>query len=144
MREIKFRVWDNLCKVMLTFEKGYLLQLQLDGKGQVSWKVIDRGLMCQALSSWDKDSDGNDANHVLMQYTGLKDKKGKEIYGEGDIYKDADGIVSVVKMAVDGWALFPIKKGTPVRNLYWHNVCDKTKGEIIGNIHQNPELLEKK
>jgi len=78
------------------------------------------------------------------QATGLKDKNGKEIYGEGDIYKDANGTISVVKMAVDGWALFPTKKGTPVRNLYWHNVCDKTKGEIIGNVHDNPELLEVK
>lgn len=80
---------------------------------------------------------------TVGQETGLLDKNGKEIYGEGDIYKDAEGTISVVKMAVDGWALFPVKKGTPVRSLYWHNICDKTKGEVIGNIHENPELLEK-
>ncbi len=80
---------------------------------------------------------------TVAQYTDHNDKNGKEIYGEGDIYKDANGIVSVVEMAVDGWALFPVKKRTPVRNLYWHNVCDKTKGVIIGNVHQ-PELLEDK
>ncbi len=65
---------------------------------------------------------------------------GKEIY-DGDKYKDADGIISVVKMAVDGWALFPIEKGTPVRNLYWHNVCITTQGKVIGTIH-DPEPKE--
>ncbi len=75
-------------------------------------------------------------------WTGQKDKNGKEIFGEGDIYKDADGIISVVEMAVDGWALFPITEGTPVRNLYWQNVYDKTKGEVIGNVTDNPELIK--
>ena len=85
---------------------------------------------------------------ILMQFTGLHDKKrtdeypiGQEIF-DNDIYKDVEGIISVVKMAVDGWALFPVEKGTPVQNLYWHNVCNKTNGEVIGNRHSNPELIE--
>ena len=75
------------------------------------------------------------------QSIGIKDENGVEIYGEGDIYKDAKGVISIVKMAVDGWALFPVEKG-PVRNLYWHNVCNDTKGEVIGNTTDSPNLLE--
>jgi hypothetical protein len=79
----------------------------------------------------------------IETFADLHDKKGQEIYSR-DIYKDAAGIISVVKMAVAGWALFPVQKGTPVRNLYWHNVCNKTNGEVIGNIHEHKKLLDTK
>ena len=80
---------------------------------------------------------------TVGQYTGHKDKNGKEIW-EDDLYKSADGIISRVQMAVDGWALFSKGKKGAVPSLYWENVCDKTKGEVIGNIHENKDLLETK
>ena len=142
MREIpKYRAWHiaekKMCKVdTINFDRGAFLVGILPGEdlwlenGKTVIAAPPEGRFC----AWD--------DFILLEYTGIKDKSGKEIYGEGDIYKDANGIISVVKMAVDGWALFPIKKG-PVRNLYWYNVCNTTKGEVIGNVHQNPELLEK-
>lgn len=123
----KYRAWDKENNQM--WYGGFFIQ---GDTGDV-WVDSEDGLV-----------ELNQDMFVLMQFTGLKDKNGKEIYGEGDIYKDADGIISVVKMAVDGWALFPVKKGTPVRSLYWHNVCDKTKGEVISNINEHPQLLEER
>ena len=114
-------------------------------------EIGDRHFIIPADAEYDPDCGGFEPAifgvievipESVGQYTGHTDKNGAEIYGEGDIYKDADGIISIVTMADDGWALFPVKKGTPVRNLYWHNVCNKTKGEVIGNRHQHPELVE--
>jgi uncharacterized phage protein (TIGR01671 family) len=71
-----------------------------------------------------------------MQYTGLKDKNGKEIY-EGDIVSFVyDHTGSVWTMAVD-WdeknAMF-ILKGNSVS-------LSEFDGEVIGNIYENPDLL---
>ncbi len=136
-REIKFRAWDKETKRMMRVTRMDWPEWAIC-VGENDPKNMEEYYISERNSFKNEETD----RFILMQFTGLKDKNGKEIYGEGDIYKDAFGIISVVKMAVDGWALFPINKGTPVRNLYWHNICDKTKGEVIGNVHDNPELLE--
>ena len=131
MRSLKFKIYDTQEKYWLDREHFYIT-----GEGYVFSCQSSKLRITNTYRQLERD------RFVVVQFTGLKDKNGKEIYGEGDIYKDAFGIISVVKMAVDGWALFPINKGTPVRNLYWHNICDKTKGEVIGNIIDDPKLLE--
>jgi uncharacterized phage protein (TIGR01671 family) len=89
----------------------------------------------------------NQANPVILetvgQYTGLTDKNGKEIY-EGDIVKLEDEIFTVV---FDKGAFGLFKHGEKRGNLYhYYNFCDTAHNpyipEIIGNIHDNPELLK--
>lgn len=88
-----------------------------------------------------------DDNWVVMQFTGLLDENGVEIY-EGDIisytvpgYESDDDpniphvpldYVEPVEWQIDGFAL----DGIPL------NVGLDFGGEVIGNIHQNPELLQ--
>lgn len=77
--------------------------------------------------------------NTVGQYTGLKDKNGVEIY-DGDIVKDAWGINMLVKYINTGFYL--CRKNTngeysKISN--WRNLQTK---EVIGNIYDNPELLE--
>ena len=78
---------------------------------------------------------------TVGQFTGLLDKNGKEIY-EGDIVANDFGNAYIVNMTVewctDGfWALHEIDGDDTM-----HFVADYLKEiEIIGNIHDNPELL---
>jgi len=87
------------------------------------------------VTGW-SDEFPNDEQVILMQYTGLHDKNGKEIF-EGDIvvpfYTVAGyGSKQVVRWGIGAWEPF-------------NGNCDSDhtdRYEIIGNIHQNPELRE--
>lgn len=70
----------------------------------------------------------------IMQYTGLLDKSGKEIY-EGDVLS-FDGHTNEEKFI----ASVVFKDGKFVDSLYGWDIGKYR--EIIGNIHQNPELLK--
>lgn len=80
-----------------------------------------------------------DENIILMQSTGLKDKNGKEIF-EGDILGTQDGLLNgVVEYRTDLGML----TNSLIRYNNFERLCNVASDrEIIGNIYENPELLE--
>lgn len=110
-REIKFR----------TYNKSL-------GKMDYNPKADDEWELAQPINGVAKYIQNDENQSDLMQYTGLKDKNGKEIY-EGDIWKGINGSVRVVDWIDDGrWSI----AGYDTDTLF-----------IIGNIHENPNLLKK-
>ena len=86
------------------------------------------------------------SDFILMQSTGLKDKNGKEIF-EGDVVKYEVGCNTVTEeVAYDkNFAGFGVRDADIdiiFTFLQLADVVDLISLEVIGNIYQNPELLE--
>ena len=147
---IKFRVWDRTVKVMakvnqINFHSDYTYpQVFYRYKDPRTGKVTDE----RANFGWD---DGCDIA-ILMQYTGLKDSNGKEIY-EGDIlkgintYKNSDHKpFKVVVTYEDGSFVMHYVDPDMPNSLGEYNHMDSWSDyvvfEVVGNRYENPDLLK--
>ena len=79
-----------------------------------------------------------DDKYILMQCTGIKDVKGNLIY-EGDILKVVNGSINGIGLS-DKWEVKWVGNGWNISQ--WSFDCTHSY-EVIGNIYQNKELLEK-
>ena len=139
-REIKFRAW------ILTDDGTPLWKRKIDAPDKwvmYPWDEIFFSDM-SPVTGYDSEFPGLDyPDSILMEYTGLKDKNGKEIY-EGDIlsgyYQDSlDYVEGVFTCSFEsGCFVIGLPKG------YHPCLCDvfpESQLEIIGNIYENPELI---
>ena len=127
MRQIKFRAWFKLfeeMKPVVGFTQYHEDNLTVYF-GQVGSHTCTK----------------NDV--VLMQSTGLKDKNGKEIY-EGDIVRAKNGVQIGTVIWVESDCKYVVRwtKDNPTKMVYDSNMSSAQWGEVIGNIYENPELLE--
>jgi len=124
----KFRAWDKELKTMLDVALIVFKKRVLVGE---HWKFGETNFM------------GFDEIE-LMQSTGLFDKNGKEIF-EGDVVRQVrtqpttenETITGVVTMLEGAWLI--MNDGEQLASYLW---SETDENEIIGNIYENPELLE--
>jgi len=121
MREIKFRVWHK------ADEKMY----EVYGFAQNKWFLKGKQFPMP------------NGAVVIMQYTGLKDKNGKEIY-EGDLLTDyGEAPPLYVEYSEEHGAYCFVDKFDPSGTVYYTPLMIYYEQmEVIGNIYENPELLE--
>lgn len=125
MRKIKFRAWNESSKTMTT------PYLWINNENMAGQRLVDA------------------PTHQLMQFTGLHDKNGREIY-EGDIVKAHsfvfDGgegdlcFTGVVTFTHD--FCFGIKADRSTYAFFETSHFEEPCIEVIGNIHETPELLD--
>ena len=125
-REIKFRAWDINHKCFRNDE--FLISTTNGGKIQVIGVSVDN------------ESCNINEDVILMQYTGLIDKNGKEIY-EGDVVTNGKAFFTITLGDCEWVCVGNNRRDKTLHELSW---VINEKYEIIGNIYENKELLNHK
>ena len=133
MREIKFRAWDSEQEYMRDWDNLRMINYNLN------WYRDNTKQKDRINDMWE------DEHLALMQYTGLKDKKGKEIY-EGDIVKINPPFVE--NPTKKGWyspAIVKFERGGFIGDDGHYDDPDVNLNfvgiEVIGNIYENKGLV---
>ena len=115
-REIKFRAWEN---GGMHYDLAYIT---MSGGAMGPERPLIRP--------------------ILMQFTGLKDKHGKDFY-ERDIFRHPNVPEPMMVVWDERTAGFAITKKGWMFPHFFHEAVDPAECEIIGNIYEHPELLSK-
>lgn len=121
MREFKFRAWNPKTNKMMFKKDGTLF---FDSEGAFPDKVID---VTHGHHKWE-----------WMQYTGVKDKNGKEVF-EGDVVKNNDELCDIYYSFEGAWKMGLNGQRKSNDHVF---LQEEKHSEVIGNIYENPELCQ--
>jgi uncharacterized phage protein (TIGR01671 family) len=128
MRTIKFRAWDKDKKCFIPTEKWAVVSTDFNAFGIM-------------LEDWENYKEGEyfySNSQELMQFTGLHDKNGREVY-EGDVIGRKGFFNRVVIWYECGFATYSVNHRERIMPMTKESIDEFD--EVIGNIHENPELL---
>ena len=127
MREIKFRAWDKRRGRMRFGNDNLLISLG----GLLFWDV--------GYKEPDMLGEEERQDYVLIQYTGLKDKNGAEMY-EGDVVNTVSAAPVIYQQII----YFPPEFMLQDKYGFHRLLAGVTEEfyEVIGNIYENPELID--
>lgn len=132
-REIKFRAW-----------REDIVSTEPYGRNSFEQKFMEsdiEDIKTKEFGSFEEKGVVKAHRADIMQYIGVNDKNGKEIY-EGDIVRTNSGrlckVVWFSSSQYQGWDLTPIetKNPAPTEVGFWNNL------EVIGNVYENADLLK--
>ncbi len=136
MREIKFRAWSKEQQSMWSVDSLHFLEKTVDMFRYEKNKMTNK---TERISNFRFPYP---KAVILMQYTGLKDKNGKEIF-DGDIVKWKQSLITAgvpkkPRTRIDVVKCYDLSHCQPLSLMS----VDETKNiKVIGNIYKNPELL---
>ncbi len=138
MRDIRFRAWDRKKKTLFPVH-------------ELEFHKISHDLTkCVGYDDWDKDGYtmhgggimkyANEERYILMQYTGLTDQDGRDMY-EGDLYKIEDNWPVYEVVWNEKYGCFGLQGRGP---FYDFKTIEDRRYVIhcLGNKFEHPELLE--
>lgn len=126
MRELKFRAYIKDLE-----DYGRVISLLFGNKDEVESALVEVMYSNGSIERLDVPKE----NLILEQYTGLMDKNGKEVY-EKDILRFENRLFEI------GWNNHRAGFGfVPIKNCDFTMDFSLSKCEVIGNIHENAELL---
>ncbi|WP_338217924.1 YopX family protein [Lacticaseibacillus salsurivasis] len=141
MREIKFRAWKPINSNPNDMRMDYTPQFFAeDGNGLVTIN----GLFASPIDYYEDSYTDPSAKIVLMQFTGMHDVNGREIY-EGDILEFRDWVSTWDDSPTTLHAVVDWDERSGIwlagTRILW-KVIDHCHGTVVGNRYENPELME--